>query len=333
MGVATYVVNMPDFEKLGLGQSNNVSGTQRIKGQHLSVPAETGDYEIKWSFDEDIYITDVKYSQSGWRYEDNWDLKIADTPIFETIYTKEIAESEVFHCYCYVAANTEITLILHNISGNSRDIWANLHYISKKIVQEPPPEEPPPEEPEPEEPEPNPPDQNPEPSNKPDGVPDINHDYNWMIVMRWESNVYVDMDLRAWLETIHKEVYFSHKTYSLDKHNKVWLDQDNAAGSHKGDSTRQNNPEVITILGKPCEFIKIYVQNYSLQDNQKCDDLKENVTIEIFSKDDNNTNILKNKFSVLGSKFTSDNYDIDFCTIDLNTGEVKKCEGIDEDAF
>lgn len=324
MGVATYVVNMPDFEKLGLGQGNNVSGTQRIKGQHLSVPAAIGDYEIKWSFDEDIYITDVKYSQSGWKYEDNWDLKIADTPIFETIYTKEIAESEVFHCYCYVAANTEITLILHNISGNSRDIWANLHYISKKLIQEPPPEEL----------EPTPPDQNPEPSNKPDGVEDIKHDYDWIIVMRWESNTNVDMDLRAWLEPIHKEIWYhpTDRTYFLDENNKVWLDQDFRETSHKEEGTRKSKPEVITILGKPCETVSVYIQSFSEKLNQGYDSLKEDVTIEIFNKDDNNTNVLKNKFSISGNKFTPNNYNIDFCTIDLNTGVVTKCEGI-EDAF
>lgn len=324
MGVATYVVNMPDFEKLGLGQNNNVSGTQKIKGQHLSVPAVIGDYEIKWSFDEDIYITDVKYSQSGWKYEDNWDLKIADTLIFETIYTKEIAESEVFHCYCYVAANTEITLVLHNMSGNSRDIWANLHYISKKLIQEPPPE---PIEPEPE---PEPPYQNPEPSNKPDGVKDIKHDYDWMIVMRWESNTTVDIDLRAWLEPIHKEIYFTSKEYIKDENNRIWLDQDFRENFHNEEGTRESKPEVITILGKPCEFISIYVQNFNKHHNIGYGDLKENVTIEIFNKDTNNDNVLKNKFSVAGNKFTSNNYDIDFCTIDLNTGVVTKCEGIED---
>lgn len=325
MGVATYVVNMPDFEKLGLGQGNNVSGTQRIKGQHLSVPAAIGDYEIKWSFDEDIYITDVKYSQSGWKYEDNWDLKIADTPIFETIYTKEIAESEVFHCYCYVAANTEITLILHNISGNSRDIWANLHYISKKLIQEPPPEEL----------EPTPPDQNPEPSNKPDGVPDINHDYDWMIVMRWESNTNVDMDLRAWLETKHVEINFhdANKEFKLNENNRVWLDQDCKDGSHNEDGTRESKPEIITVLGKPCNYIKVWVQNFSHAHYEGFKDLKEEVTIEIFKKDGTSNKILLKKFYIEGGTLTKANPSMDFCTIDLDTGEVKKCEGIDEDAF
>jgi len=144
MGTASYVINMPDFEdlfeKLSKQSSNNISGTQKIKGKYLSVPPIKGDYQIEWVFDEDIYITDIKYSQSCWRSEDYWDLKIGDTLLFEDVYTKRMAENEIFNCYSFVPANTKITLILHNISGTSKDVWANLHYLSEKLIQEQPSE-------------------------------------------------------------------------------------------------------------------------------------------------------------------------------------------------
>lgn len=318
----SYVINMPDFEKLFeklSGQnSNNISGLQKLEGKRLPVPAVVGEYEIKWTFDEDIYITNIKYSQSGWRYEDYWDLKIGDTLTFKNKYTGEIADDEVFYCNCYVPANTEITLILHNVSGNSRDVWASLHYISKKLIQEPPVE---PTEPiEPVDP------------NNPDGVGDIEHNYDYLIVMRWENNTLVDMDLHAFFEPIHQEIYWNNRDFILDDNNRAWLDRDFVG--HLEDETKEvartKCPEIITILGKPSNSVKIFVRDYHKFDGKlDIGNLKEDVTIEIFKKETNGNQVLLNKFSVAGNKFTSDNYDIDFCTIDLDTGTITKCEGVE----
>ncbi len=147
------------------------------------------------------------------------------------------------------------------------------------------------------------------------------------MIMRWESNVSIDMDLRAWFEPIHKEVYFSSKEFILDDNNRAWLDQDFT--SHFIDGTRESQPEIITILGKPSSYVKVYVRNFNKELNTSNQDLKEDVTVEIFKKETNGKQILLNKFSVAGSKFTGDNYDIDFCTIDLETGTITKCEGVE----
>jgi len=309
MGTASYVINMPNFEelfeKLSGQNSNNISGLQKLESKRLPIPAVVGDYKIKWTFDEDIYITNVKYSQSGWRYEDYWDLKINDTLIFENVYTKEIAEDEIFRCFCFVPANTEITLILHNVSGNSRDIWADLLYISKKSIY------------------------------FGGGINDIEHDYNWLIVLRWESNTDIDMDLHALLSPLNIDIGVGNKSYTIDENNKIWLDKDHLTGSHRDEKTKENKPEIITVLGRPCEAIKIYITNYNkISDGNSYKpelELKEPVTIEILKKDRKGNRILVNKFSVDGKCFTTENPSIDFCTINLDTGVVTKCNGVKEE--
>ncbi len=143
---ATYVINMPDLDGLTdalkniddlidalkrlTEQSGGKLGEQRVNGKRLQVPAVIGDYTISWSFDYDIAITDIKYSQSAWKYEDNWDLVIDGEIVFESIFTKEVFESEHFNSFRKVSAGSTIEIVLHNESGNSRDIWTNLHYVT-----------------------------------------------------------------------------------------------------------------------------------------------------------------------------------------------------------
>ena len=114
-----------------LTQNSNLSaqGRQKAKGQYLQIPAIEGTYQIKWVFEEDIYITGIRYSQSAWKYQDNWSLYIDEETIYETVFTKEVGEYKHFNRFELVKAGTEITFELSNNSGNSRDLWADLEYL------------------------------------------------------------------------------------------------------------------------------------------------------------------------------------------------------------
>ena len=106
-------------------------GIQQIKGLALHVPALTGDFIIPWVPSKDILITGVTYGQSAWKYQDYWDLEVHSViRLFESVYTKELNEYKDFKKFFPVPAGTSINCILHNISGNSRMVWVDIHYLS-----------------------------------------------------------------------------------------------------------------------------------------------------------------------------------------------------------
>ena len=154
------VLNMPKFDKFdeslenisdllnGLKIENDETkaendGNQKAKGQYLQIPAVVGKYLLKWVFEEDIYITGIRYSQSAWKYQDSWDFHIADETVYETVSTKEVGEYKHFNRFEFVAAGTEMTFELANNSGNSRDLWVDVEYLGlghAASAEVPPPE-------------------------------------------------------------------------------------------------------------------------------------------------------------------------------------------------
>jgi hypothetical protein len=104
-------------------------GIQKMKGYYDYIPPVRGDYKIVNTVDKDIYLTAITFSQIGWKLEDAISLVIEDEPIFKNIGTKEIAEKKAFTKKMFLEANTPVEFVLHNRSGNSRQLWVDFEYI------------------------------------------------------------------------------------------------------------------------------------------------------------------------------------------------------------
>ena len=104
-------------------------GTQKLEGRLLDVPAIIRENKIIFKFDKDIYLTGLHFNQTGWKKEDRYSLEVNKNIIIDNISTKEIGEHRHFNTYFKVKANVPISFILHNNSGNSRQIMIDLEYI------------------------------------------------------------------------------------------------------------------------------------------------------------------------------------------------------------
>ena len=108
----------------------DVKGKQRIKGFAETIPALEGVYKIvEKTWETDILITAVTFLQSGWKGEDYWSLWVDDDRIFDEIYTKEIGEQKHWELFHTIKRGQTVKLLLHNISGNSRNCWVDLEWI------------------------------------------------------------------------------------------------------------------------------------------------------------------------------------------------------------
>jgi len=124
----------PPFIKIPVGLFGNYN--QRSVGLHSYIPALGFDYELTHIFDEDVFLTGLAYSQTGWKVMDCWSLLVGDDLIFDGLYTKELGEHKHFNVFYPVARGTEIKVIHHNHSGNSKQVWFDIDYIMKGV--EPP---------------------------------------------------------------------------------------------------------------------------------------------------------------------------------------------------
>jgi hypothetical protein len=109
-----------------------VPDPQKIKGYYDYIPPLKGDYKITNTVNRDIYLTAITFSQIGWKLEDAISLVIDEEEIFKNIGTKEIAEKKAFTKKMFVKANTPVHFVLHNRSGNSRQLWVDFEYIESK---------------------------------------------------------------------------------------------------------------------------------------------------------------------------------------------------------
>lgn len=117
-------------------------GVQRVHAIANHIPAVVAPYKFTTTFDEDVLLTGVTYSQSAWKYQDNWDLVVDGNVLFEEVGTKEIGESKQMNVFYFVPAGKEINIIFHNDSGNSRLVWFDIEYIGLSMnsyIPTPPP--------------------------------------------------------------------------------------------------------------------------------------------------------------------------------------------------
>ncbi|ASU00067.1 hypothetical protein PBI_PBS1_245 [Bacillus phage PBS1] len=115
----------------GIADKLSPQGEQRIKGFYEYVPPIREDFILEFIQNRDIELTAISMSQIGWKYEDTYDLMVGEDIIFSNISTKEVAQKKKFNKGLKVPANTSIKFILHNNSGNSRQMWLDIEYLIK----------------------------------------------------------------------------------------------------------------------------------------------------------------------------------------------------------
>ena len=104
-------------------------GVQRVHSISYHIPAVLADYKLPTTFDEDVLITGITYSQSAWKYQDSWSLEIDGKVLFDEVGTKEIGESKSMNVFYFVPVGKSVNIIFHNNSGNSRLVWFDIEYI------------------------------------------------------------------------------------------------------------------------------------------------------------------------------------------------------------
>lgn len=110
-----------------------ISGTQKIYGKMLEIPAVKGQHVIE--FKGNGQITGITYSQSSWRFEDNWDLQVGNDKLFESVRTKEYGEHKFFNVFYPI--NGTVKFIYNNISGTSKVLWVDFNILENSNLPTP----------------------------------------------------------------------------------------------------------------------------------------------------------------------------------------------------
>ncbi|HCL4446196.1 TPA: hypothetical protein N2D04_001743 [Clostridium botulinum] len=200
-----------------------IEGIQKVKGILLDIPAIQNDYIEQIKFDKDIYITGLHFNQTGWKKDDRYSLEVNKMKIIDNATTKEIGEHKYFNAFYKVNANTPISFVFHNLSGNSRQIIVDLEYIDgedSNIPIEPP------------------------------GIEDIDNEWDIAVVMNWEENTDADIDLHGKIDD--KKVWYGNRSYDG-----FYLNFDYT--SHK----TNKNPEIISVKGYKNRKLHISIRNFN----------------------------------------------------------------------
>lgn len=140
MSLPSYIVNWEElnldlgdiFEGQAIRSLRDIKGKQRIKGYAESLPALEGTFKIAEKVveeDKGIVLTGVTFSQSAWKGEDYWSLWVDDDKLFDTVYTKEIGDQKHWELIHEVKEGSVIKVLLHNVSGNSRNCWVDIEWV------------------------------------------------------------------------------------------------------------------------------------------------------------------------------------------------------------
>ncbi|BDR72228.1 hypothetical protein K144316041_09360 [Clostridium tetani] len=231
----------------------NYNGMQKVDSKLLDIPPIIQENKEDFIFDKDVYLTGLHFNQTGWKKEDTYTLEINKNRIINNATIKEIGEHKYFNTFYKVNANTPISFILHNNSGNSRQTMVDLEYLIGEIVTPP---EPPIEEPE-------------TPT-----IDDILNDWDIAVVMQWEANTMADIDLHAVIGD--KYIYFGNK----EEWN-FFLNFD-----FRQHMTNQN-PEILSVKGYKNKKLEIYIHNFDGIG------LNEPVNLKVYEKRSYGNNLIK----------------------------------------
>jgi len=119
------VLNALGIKLDGLAGNLGISGTQKIYGEMLEIPAIEGQHEIALSASGKV--TGVTYSLSTWNYQDSWDLVIGEEKLFTEVRTKEYGEHKHFNVFYQIDGT--IKFIYNNVSGCSKILWVDFSIL------------------------------------------------------------------------------------------------------------------------------------------------------------------------------------------------------------
>ncbi|WP_039232219.1 hypothetical protein [Clostridium novyi] len=108
-----------------LSSNLGISGIQKIYGNMLEIYAKKDGNCIEFKAPKKGKLTSVTYSQSSWRFEDNWDLTINEEQIFKQVRTKEYGECKHFNVFYPINAGDIIRFKFNNISCTSKILWVD----------------------------------------------------------------------------------------------------------------------------------------------------------------------------------------------------------------
>lgn len=111
----------------GLSGNLGISGTQKIYGKMLEIPAKTGQYTIEFTAPANSQLTGITYSQSCWNLEDSWDLVIGEEKLFDGVRTKEYGEHKYFNVFYPIG--DKVKFIFNNNSGSNKVIWVDFNVL------------------------------------------------------------------------------------------------------------------------------------------------------------------------------------------------------------
>lgn len=262
-----------------------IEGIQKVEGALLDIPPIIKKTQYDFKYEKDVYLTGFHVDQNGWKKEDRYHLIIDKKYVIKNAATKEIGEHKYFNTYFKVIANTPISFILENNSGNSRETMIDLEYIEGTeitIIPPPPP------------------------------TPDSPTDEYWMdqitnpwdiaVIVNWEAGS-TDVDLHGYIGSNH--VYFPPSERVID------------GMCLNFDYTQHNtnlNPEILSVRGNRGKILNVYVHNYNGMP------LTESVNIKIYNKDvHGDPNLLKEYEFILG---TDIHHLIGVCSIVIDTFNI-----------
>ena len=113
----------------GLAGNLGISGTQKIYGEMLQIPASTGEYTIEFPVPKKGKITGITTSQSAWNFQDTWDLKVGEDTLFTGVRTKEYGENKFFNVFYPVTAGQKIDFVFNNVSSSSKILWVDFNIL------------------------------------------------------------------------------------------------------------------------------------------------------------------------------------------------------------
>ncbi|EQC1535377.1 hypothetical protein ACY1J9_001208 [Clostridium botulinum] len=117
--------------------SNNIgiSGTQKVYGKMLEIPAINNNYPIIFKAQKKGKITGITYSLSTWHFLDTIDLSIVKNTdstsevLFNNMRTKDFGENKVFNVFYNINKDDEIVFNFKNNSGTSKILWVDFNIL------------------------------------------------------------------------------------------------------------------------------------------------------------------------------------------------------------